>query len=155
MGFFHAQIHRGRRLQEEKNELKNFALHHQWPHKYLHTILEAAPAHALIITNPLQQICWVNQALLDMTGYPSTAIIGHTPRLFQGAATDATIKTQIKKAIEQQQPVAATLINYRKNGEPYYCNIRIIPVFNKHCQLSHFMAFEKEIYPFSKEPFVI
>ncbi|MFV7235185.1 PAS domain-containing protein [Flavobacterium sp. ZB4R12] len=49
----------------------------------------------------------------------------------------------MRKAIELKLPFEKTVLNYKKNGETYLCEIKAFPIFNAKGELSHFIAFEK------------
>ena len=45
----------------------------------------------------------------------------------------------------EEKKFEGKLINYRKDGEPYWCDVRIEPIFNEQQKLVNFIAFEEEI----------
>lgn len=98
----------------------------------------------IVVTDSLQNIAWVNAGFSEMTGYPKTFAIGKHPRFLQGAQTSQTTKNEIKKTLSIQKPVSKQLLNYKKDGTPYLCDIKIIPLFDTNGTLTHFMALEKK-----------
>ena len=40
--------------------------------------------------------------------------------------------------------VETNLLNYRKDGEPYWCQVKIYPIQNSEGAFTHFIAVEKE-----------
>jgi PAS domain S-box-containing protein len=98
---------------------------------------------AILVTNANLQIVFASQGIAGMSGYQPVEVVGNSPKMFQGSGTSAEKRAEINQAISLRKPFEATLINYRKNGEPYDCHIRSFPIFNKKGKLTHFMALEK------------
>lgn len=125
--------------------LKTLAAWHDWQLP-LHWRRELQrPGLALVLTDATQQICWVNTGFTHMSGYPATEALGQRPGFLQGADTAATTRASIRQRLLGAQPFATTVLNYRRNGQPYWCHVRIRPVHNKAGVLTHFLAFEHEV----------
>lgn len=103
----------------------------------------------LIITDLDQKIEWVSEGFLEMTGYSVQYAIGKKPSFLQGTKTSNYSKELVRKKLEQREPFTETLLNYRKNGESYLCEITIYPIFTKDKEPAHFLALEKEVQQFS------
>ncbi len=106
---------------------------------------------AVIITNsePIEntgpEIIYVNKAFTKITGYSFEEAIGKTPRILQGALTDRHELDLLKKALKNNEPFETTIINYHKNGQVFWLNIFISPVFNNEGKCTHYIAIEKDI----------
>lgn len=98
---------------------------------------------AILVTNAKLEIVFASYGIAEMSGYPPSEVIGNSPKMFQGKETSLAKRAEINNAIATQKPFEATLVNYKKNGEPYDCHIRSFPIFNKKGQLTHFIALEK------------
>ncbi|MDI9879523.1 PAS domain-containing protein [Flectobacillus longus] len=103
------------------------------------------PQHAVVITNVQQTIQWVNHGFANMTGYQIQEALGKKPSFLQGKETDPLTRSAIKACLLEEKKFEGKLINYRKDGEPYWCDVRIEPIFNEHQKLVNFIAFEEEI----------
>ena len=44
-----------------------------------------------------------------------------------------------------EESFTETVVNYRKNGETYLCQIKVVPLYNEVNELTHYLAFEKEL----------
>ena len=99
---------------------------------------------AVIVTNRWQIIQYVNESFEHMTGYGMTEAVGRKPNFLQGHATDPAARQRMRMAIEQEQPNKEAILNYRKDGSTYWCDITIFPVRNDQQQLVNFIAFEQE-----------
>lgn len=103
------------------------------------------PVHALVVTDNLQRIEWVNQGFVSMTGYEPKEAWRKSPKFLQGGQTDLTTRQQIRNKIATNQTYDGIILNYRKNGEPYWCKVEIEPIFDKSQQLVNYIAFECEV----------
>jgi PAS domain S-box-containing protein len=97
----------------------------------------------VIVTDAKLSIVFASHNLTKMNGYKEEEVIGKSPKMFQGYASSLATSSEIRKAIQLQQPFEKTVLNYNKNGETYVCLIKGFPVFNIKGKLSHFIAFEK------------
>ncbi|GAB2781942.1 hypothetical protein GCM10027275_27150 [Rhabdobacter roseus] len=99
---------------------------------------------AVVITDAAQQITWVSKGFTRMTGYGFDEAYHKKPSFLQGEKTSPEIRQEIRQQLSRRNPYAGTIINYRKSGLPYLCNVHIIPLLNQANQLVNFMALEKE-----------
>jgi diguanylate cyclase (GGDEF)-like protein/PAS domain S-box-containing protein len=91
------------------------------------------------------KIIYVNKAFERITGYREEDVIGETPRILQGALTDAEATGRIHKALQEGVPVSETLLNYDAKGRPYWIDLSIIPLVNKYGSITHFAAIERDV----------
>lgn len=97
----------------------------------------------IVVTDSKLTIVFASQNILQMTGYQNNEVIGNSPGMFQGKATSKEDLKEIRTCIDSQKPFQKTILNYKKNGETYLCQIEAFPVFNSKKQLVNFVAFEK------------
>ena len=103
-------------------------------------ITEAGP-----FNEPGPRIVFVNDAFESRTGYTREQVLGRSPRLLQGPRTQRERLDQIRSALEQWQPVRVDLINYRKDGEPFWVDLDISPVWDKSRKLTHWVAVGRDV----------
>ena len=103
-------------------------------------ITEAGP-----FNEPGPRIVFVNEAFERRTGYRREEVIGRTPRLLQGPGTQRRELDRIRAAMEQWQPARVDLINYNKNGEPYWVDLEVSPVWDEARRLTHWVAVGRDI----------
>ena len=72
---------------------------------------------------------YVNPAFERHTGYTSDEVIGKTPRLLQGPLTSRTELKKIANALLALKSVKVELANYKKNGELFWVELEITPVY--------------------------
>ena len=100
---------------------------------------------ALVITDLNQAIVWVNEGFTEMTGYHKKYALGKRPSFLQGAETSKMIKRQIKEQLVSHNCYKGAIVNYRKNGQAYRCQINIFPIYGSKGDPTHFIALEKEL----------
>ena len=100
---------------------------------------------ALILTDKKQKIVWVSGGFSNMTGYPKTFAIGKKPSFLQGQKTSLSVKKQIGFELKNNNTFNGSILNYKKNGGIYNCQISISPLYNSKQEVKYFLAFEKEI----------
>ncbi len=101
---------------------------------------------SVICTNAAGEIEWVNEQFSQLTGYELEEIKGQKPGAFlQGAATDPTAVDKIHRAIRSERQITSELLNYHKNGTPYWIELTITPVHDDSGELTHFLSIERDI----------
>ncbi|KIC03850.1 histidine kinase [Flavobacterium sp. JRM] len=106
-------------------------------------ILERLKEEVVVITDLELKIVFASSRIVNMTGYTEVEVLGKTPKMFQGPETCSETTNEIRVAIDSEEIFEKTILNYKKNGETYFCTINAFPVFNVKGKLSHFIAFEK------------
>ncbi len=101
----------------------------------------------VVITNAQCEIEWVNGAYTRLTGWSIDEIRGRTPGSFlHGPATDRATVQRINEAIKRGEGVEyAELLNYRKDGTPYWVSVNIQPIRDGEGRITHFVAIEHDI----------
>ena len=102
----------------------------------------------IIITDPLQPdnpIIYINPAFTKITGYTAQDILGKNCRCLQGEKTDTKAVELIREAIYKKQPVQVTLLNYRKDGQPFWNELKVSPVFSEDGSLLYFIGIQTDI----------
>jgi PAS domain S-box-containing protein len=101
----------------------------------------------VIVTDHQGNIEWVNEAFTHTSGYGLPEIIGKKPKDFLQRGNDQhdPVHDKLSKALAQKENVQVTLLNYTKEGKPYYNQLDITPVFNDLGQHVNFIALQKDI----------
>ncbi|HAT1793382.1 TPA: diguanylate cyclase [Legionella pneumophila] len=91
------------------------------------------------------EVVWVNKAFEKISKYKANEIIGQTPRILQGKETDQNTLKMIKEAIKAQMNINVDLLNYTKDGTPYWINFSIVYLRDGRGNLCYLGAIEKDI----------
>jgi PAS domain S-box-containing protein len=94
---------------------------------------------------PGPRIVYANPAFCEMCGYSLHELLGRTPRLLQGPATDQGLLEELRKALKAGENFQGNTINYRKDGTPYEVEWRISPVLDDSARITHFAATQRDI----------
>ena len=103
---------------------------------------------AMIITDPRKPdnpIVFANAAFFKLTGYGREDVLGKNCRFLQGPGTDQRSVTAIRDAIASRTDVAVDLLNYRKDGTPFWNGLYISPVTNAAGELQFFFASQLDV----------
>ena len=103
-------------------------------------ITEAEPSDA-----PGPRILYANEAFTRTTGYTLDEVLGKTPRILQGPKSDRRALDKIKVALRAWQPVEVELVNYRKDGTPFWVELSIAPVADEHGWYTHWISIQRDI----------
>jgi len=102
--------------------------------------------NAVIISDPIGRIEWVNQAFFDITGYTLDEVKGKTPgSVLQGEKSDPKIIDSMREKIRKQEGFNTELINYHKSGREYWIAVEVRPVLDNDGKLKNFIAIETDI----------
>lgn len=104
---------------------------------------EKLQEEVVIVTDAQLRIVFASQNMVKMNGYEVSEVLGKSPKIFQGEATNHITSKEIRLAIQSQQSFEKVVMNYKKDGSIYACTIKGFPVFNIKGELSHYIAFEK------------
>lgn len=102
-------------------------------------VTEAEP-----LEEPGPRILYVNAAFTRMTGYTPEEIIGKTPRILQGAGTDADATRRVHDALARREPVRIELLNYRKDGSPFWVEMSMAPVLDENGKVVQWTSVQRE-----------
>lgn len=98
------------------------------------------------IGNPQRELIYVNDAYLRITGYSREELLGKTcGKMLQGNATHPDTAKLIQKAINAGQPFHGEILNYRKDGSPFWNDLSITPIFDEHGALQEYFAVQRDV----------
>ncbi|WP_404341075.1 PAS domain S-box protein [Pseudoalteromonas mariniglutinosa] len=101
---------------------------------------------SVIITDKKGLIEFVNPGFERMTHYTLDEVIGKKPGTFlQGHDTDPTTVERIRTHINNREPFYDEILNYTKNGDPYWVSLSINPVFDDNGDLLNFISVQANI----------
>src|SRR5688572_13016502 len=89
--------------------------------------------HNFTITDPCisgHPIVFASHGFLDMLGYSKEEVIGRNGRMFQGEGTCRRSVMEIREAIREEREIQLGLLNYRKDGTPFWMLFHMSPIFN-------------------------
>ena len=102
----------------------------------------------MIVTDPRKPdnpIVFANAAFLSLTGYSHDEIVGRNCRLLQGHDTDPASVAKIRRAVQARHDISIDILNYRKDGTPFWNALYMSPVTNAAGELQFFFASQMDI----------
>ncbi|MEM8595068.1 MAG: PAS domain-containing protein [Pseudomonadota bacterium] len=101
---------------------------------------------SVVITDADGLTIWCNQAFTQISGYSLREVLGRKPgHLLQGPDTDPNTVAFIRSALRAAKPLRTEILNYHKDGRPYWIEVSITPIFEHDGTLSQFIAIERDI----------
>ncbi|MFT6268630.1 MAG: PAS domain S-box-containing protein [Alphaproteobacteria bacterium] len=101
--------------------------------------------NAVVITDPDGLITWVNKGFTRISGFELDEVCGLKPgSILQGQETNHESVDKIRNSLKNQQGFDSELLNYHKNGTPYWIKINCQPLYEENV-LVGYMAIETNI----------
>jgi len=100
----------------------------------------------LVMSGPDGLVQWINPAFSAMCGYTLDELRGKKlGPILQGPKTDRETAVRIRRAVHEYRPCRETILNYQKNGAPYWVEVAITPIFDDAAQPLWLVAREREL----------
>jgi len=109
----------------------------------LRRYLEQCP-DAVLVTDPQGRIVYANPVFERMTGYAADELAGRTPAILKSGMHEADFYRRLWAALLAGQEFRALFANRRRNGEPYYEDKILRPLFDGEGRVTHFVSFGRD-----------
>jgi PAS domain S-box-containing protein len=87
----------------------------------------------MVVTDATQNdypIVLANAAFLKLTGYGADEVLGRNCRFLQGPATSSAAVAEIRAGLHEQREVSVEILNYRKDGSPFWNQLHLSPIYD-------------------------
>nr|AML77058.1 putative LOV domain-containing protein [Pteris ensiformis] len=102
-----------------------------------------------VLTDPRIQdnpIVYASDGFLEMTGYTAEEVLGRNCRFLQGPATNRRTIIEIRDAIREERACQVSILNYTKQGKPFWNLFHMAPVYSKEDgRVVHFVGVQTPI----------
>jgi len=108
----------------------------------------AASAEGITIADtslPDNPLIYINAGFERLTGYSAAEVLGRNCRFLQGPGTDPATVDQLRTAIRERQPITVQMLNYRKDGTPFWNRLSITPVQDASGTVTHFIGVQSDV----------
>ncbi|WP_267640691.1 ATP-binding protein [Haloarchaeobius amylolyticus] len=99
----------------------------------------------ITIAGPDESLIYVNEGFEQLTGYDEREVLGENCRFLQGPDTDPEKVAAIRAAIDAEEPISIVLRNYDADGELFWNQLDISPVFDETGEVTHYFGFQKDV----------
>ncbi|MFB6211223.1 MAG: PAS domain-containing protein [Halobacteriales archaeon] len=109
--------------------------------------MDEAPV-GITITDPDETdnaVIYVNQQFERLTGYDRSEVTGRNCRFLQGEETDSETRAELRKAIDADRSISVDIRNYRKDGQKFWNDLDIAPVYDEDGNVTNYVGFQTDI----------
>jgi PAS domain S-box-containing protein len=109
--------------------------------------MDEAPI-GITVSNPSlpdNPVIYANAAFERITGYPVAEVVGRNCRFLQGEDTDPETVARMRRAVDNWEPVTVEVRNYRRNGEEFWNQVTIAPIYDENGEPSHYVGFQQDV----------
>ncbi|MCB0687330.1 MAG: PAS domain-containing protein [Saprospiraceae bacterium] len=110
------------------------------------SLVASQTTNGVIITDVSGKVEWINDGFTRLSGYLPDEIRGKFPgEVLQGPDSDTKVIERMSRSLREEKAFEAEIVNYHKNGTPYWVHIHCNPLRDERGQLKGFMAIESDI----------
>ncbi|MHB1677310.1 MAG: EAL domain-containing protein [Sulfuriferula sp.] len=102
-------------------------------------------SEGVLITGADQNTLHLNAAFTRITGYSLEDFLGQNCNILQGSHTAAKTVAAIRTALSHGESFQGEILNYRKNGTPFWNELSINPVHNTAREITHFVSVQRDV----------
>ncbi|KAI4382351.1 hypothetical protein MLD38_008325 [Melastoma candidum] len=96
-------------------------------------------------TTPDYPIMYASAGFFKMTGYTSKEVVGRNCRFLQGSDTDPEDVAKIREALQEGTNYCGRLLNYKKDGTPFWNLLTIAPIRDDTGKVLKFIGMQVEV----------
>lgn len=97
------------------------------------------------LRRPDEPLIYVNRGFEGLTGYRKDEVTGKNCRFLQGPDTDPAAVKAIRDAIKSSSPLILDLLNYRKDGTPFWNRLSLRPVIGPEGVATHIIGIQSDL----------
>lgn len=97
------------------------------------------------LRRPDAPLIYVNRGFENLTGYSREEVVGRNCRFLQGSDTDRETVARIRAAVKAGEPLLVDLLNYRKDGKPFWNRLSLRPVRSGDGSLTHIIGIQSDM----------
>nr|AML79491.1 putative LOV domain-containing protein [Pediastrum duplex] len=104
--------------------------------------------HTFVVADATLPDCplvFASEGFYQMTGYGPDEVLGHNCRFLQGEGTDKKEVTKLRQAIKDGEPISVRLLNYRKDGTPFWNLLTMTPIKTPDGKVSKFVGVQVDV----------
>jgi len=99
-------------------------------------------ADARLADRPL---IYINEGFERLTGYSVAETLGRNCRFLQGPGTDPAAVAEIRAAVDEKRACVVEILNYRRDGTPFWNRLSITPVRSERGEVTHYIGIQSDV----------
>jgi PAS domain S-box-containing protein len=80
-----------------------------------------------------------------LSGYTVAELLGKSPALLQGEKSDQNVLDELEEKIKKGDVFHGRTVNYRKGGDEFLMEWKIVPIRNDDGEIFHYLAIQREV----------
>ncbi len=105
----------------------------------------ATVSEGSLITDASRETIYANAAFTKITGYEHAEILGKNCRFLQGPDTSPVELQLMRDALDNAEVFQGTLLNYRKDGTPFWNHLTITPLKDPAGRVTNFVSVQRDV----------
>uniref|UniRef100_A0A126WXU9 non-specific serine/threonine protein kinase n=1 Tax=Austrobaileya scandens TaxID=13351 RepID=A0A126WXU9_9MAGN len=101
-------------------------------------------------TRPDCPVMYASAGFFSMTGYSPEEVIGRNCRFLQGPETDQLEVAKIREAVETGTSYCGRLLNYKKDGIPFWNLLTITPIRDENQKVIKYIGMQVEVSKYTE-----
>eukprot|EP00775_Hariotina_reticulata_P006771 gene6771-6988_t len=104
--------------------------------------------HTFVVADATLPDCplvYASESFYQMTGYGADEVLGHNCRFLQGEGTDPKEVAKLRNAVKMGEPISVRLLNYRKDGTPFWNLLTMTPIKTPDGRVSKFVGVQVDV----------
>ena len=102
-------------------------------------------SQGVLISGADRLTTYVNDEFVRITGYAREEVLGKPCSILQGPGSRPDVVLQIRAALDAKQPFHGEILNYRKDGTPFWNDLSINPVFDEAGNVTQFVGIQRDV----------
>jgi PAS domain S-box-containing protein len=104
-------------------------------------------AQGILIAGVDRKLSFVNKGFERLTGYTADEVMGRSCNFLQGVDTQPDVAQALREAVVKGRSFRGEVLNYRRNGEPFWNDLSINPVHDDDMRLIGFVGVQHDVTP--------
>ncbi len=92
-----------------------------------------------------RNVIYANRGFSRLTGYSRKEVVGRNCRFLQGPDSSEETIEEIREALEENRPYDGEILNYKKDGTPFWNGLVISPVQDESGKMTGFFSIQRDI----------
>ncbi len=111
----------------------------------LHEQAMSQISQGVLISEANRLTTYVNDEFVRITGYSREEMLGKPCSILQGPNSQPDVVLQMRAALDAKQPFHGEILNYRKDGTPFWNDVSINPVFDEAGDVTQFVGIQRDV----------